>query len=266
MERIENIYLVLSGKGGVGKSTVATQLSLSLANQGRRVGLLDIDLCGPSIPTMLGVSSDKVTQGEKGWIPVKVAGQENLQVMSLGFLLANKDDAVIWRGPKKNAMIKQFLKDVDWGEEPLDFLIIDTPPGTSDEHISVVETLQGVRNPDGVILVSTPQGMSISDVRREIAFCKRAGLTITGMIENMSGYTCPHCNTCTNIFSSGGAKSLADMAGIPFLADIPIDPRIAETEDSGESFVTKFKDSVAANKLNSVAQLMVSKQESKENK
>lgn len=258
LESVKNIILILSGKGGVGKSTVAVQLSLSLAQQGKKVGLLDIDLCGPSVPLMLGLSQSKVTQGDKGWIPVQVPHQENVVVMSIGFLLSSPDSAVIWRGPKKNAMIRQFIQDVDWGS--LDFLIVDTPPGTSDEHISVVETLQGIRIPDGIILVSTPQGLSVSDVRREISFCRRANLVITGIIENMSGFVCPHCSTCSNIFSSGGAKSLAEMTEIPFLTSIPIDPRFSETEEEGgESFVTKYQDSEAAVKLNEVAKTLIDK-------
>lgn len=255
LDNVNNITLILSGKGGVGKSTVAVQLSLSLAIQGKKVGLLDIDLCGPSVPLMLGLSEAKVTQGDHGWIPVVVPHQPNLVVMSIGFLLSSPDSAIVWRGPKKNAMIRQFISDVDWGS--LDFLIIDTPPGTSDEHISVVETLQGARSPDGVILVSTPQSMSVADVRREISFCKRANLPITGIIENMSGYVCPHCSTCSNVFSSGGAKSLADMTDIPFLTAIPIDPRLTESEDSGEDFVKKYSDSEAAEKLNSVALTLI---------
>jgi Mrp family chromosome partitioning ATPase len=259
LDNVKNVTLILSGKGGVGKSTVAVQLSLALASQGKRVGLLDIDLCGPSVPLMLGLSGEKVTQGEKGWIPVVVKHEPNLIVMSIGFLLSSPDSAVIWRGPKKNAMIRQFISDVDWCHywDTLDYLIVDTPPGTSDEHISVVETLQGVRQADGVILVSTPQGLSIADVRREIAFCKRANLKITGLIENMSGYVCPHCAHCCNVFSSGGAKSLAQMTDVPFLASIPIDPRLTECEDSGEDFVTKHQDSQAAINLKSVALALI---------
>lgn len=158
---------------------------------------------------------------------------------------------MIWRGPKKNAMIKQFLVDVNWGQ--LDYLIIDTPPGTSDEHISVVETLKQHRMPDGAILVSTPQGMSVGDVRREIGFCRKAEIPIIGIIENMSGYVCPHCSECTNIFSKGGGEALAKFANIPFLGTIPIDPKLGDCSESGKNFVELFKDSEAAQRFKTIS-------------
>lgn len=162
--------LVLSGKGGVGKSTVSAQLAFALANQGKQVGLLDIDICGPSIPTMLGLVGQEVHQSASGWSPVYV--EDNLGVMSIGFMLPTTDDAVIWRGPRKNGLIKQFLTDVDWGQ--LDYLIIDTPPGTSDEHISIVQYLKAT-NVDGAVIVTTPQEVAMADVRKEINFCKKTG-------------------------------------------------------------------------------------------
>lgn len=163
----------------------------------------------------------------------------------------DRDSAIVWRGPKKNAMIKQFLMDVVWGE--LDYLIIDTPPGTSDEHISVVETIKQNRSPDGAILVSTPQGMSVGDVRREIGFCRKAEIPILGIIENMSGYVCPHCSECTNIFSKGGGEALAQFANIPYLGSIPIDPRLGECAELGQNYVDMFKDSEAALRFKSIA-------------
>lgn len=244
LSRVKKIILILSGKGGVGKSTVAVELALSLADQGKHVGLLDIDLCGPSVPLMLGLSGETITQGENGWIPVKHPEQSRLSVMSIGFLLSSPESAVIWRGPKKNAMIRQFLTQVDWGE--LDYLIVDTPPGTSDEHISVVETLQEEKKAEGAILVSTPQNMSTADVRREISFCKQAGINIIGLVENMSGYVCPNCSECTQIFGGGGASSLAQLTEIPFITSIPIDPRVSECLDTGKDFVLKYKDSETA--------------------
>ncbi|PSC74599.1 cytosolic Fe-S cluster assembly factor NBP35 [Micractinium conductrix] len=183
---IKHIILVLSGKGGVGKSTFSAQLAWALAARGLEVGLLDIDICGPSLPKMLGLEGEEIHQSGAGWSPVYV--QENLGVMSIGFMLPNPDDAVIWRGPRKNGLIKQFLKDVHWGE--CDYLIIDSPPGTSDEHISIVQFLKAARV-DGAVVVTTPQEVSIIDVRKEINFCKKTGIPVLGVVENMSGLRQP---------------------------------------------------------------------------
>ncbi|GAB4823469.1 hypothetical protein N2152v2_010515 [Parachlorella kessleri] len=179
---IKHVILVLSGKGGVGKSTFSAQLAFSLAARGLEVGLMDIDICGPSIPKMLGLEGEEIHQSNLGWSPVYV--QENLGVMSIGFMLPNPDDAVIWRGPRKNGLIKQFLKDVHWGD--LDYLVIDSPPGTSDEHISIVQFLKA-GHVDGAVVVTTPQEVSIIDVRKEINFCKKTGIPVLGVVENMSG-------------------------------------------------------------------------------
>ncbi|KAK4521869.1 PPM-type phosphatase domain-containing protein [Mucor velutinosus] len=239
---IKNIVLVLSGKGGVGKSSVTTQLALGLVHQGKKVGVLDIDLTGPSIPRMLGLDGKKVHQASQGWVPVYADENQRLSCMSIGFLLTNKNDSVVWRGPKKNAMIKQFLQDVYWGE--LDYLLIDTPPGTSDEHIGIVEYLKEF-NPDGAVIVTTPQGVAIADVRKEVSFCKKVKLPILGVVENMSGFVCPHCAECTNIFSSGGGESMAKDYDIDFFGRVPIDPgftSMVETEGSG-SYVKMFEKS-----------------------
>lgn len=231
-ERIaKKIILVMSGKGGVGKSSVSVELALALSKKGKQVGLLDIDLCGPSIPRMLGLEGHDVRQSEKGWLPVQLPSSQ-LRVMSMGFVSPDRTAPVIWRGPKKTAVIGQFIRDVDWGSEPLDFLVVDTPPGTSDEHITVTAELARF-NPDGVVLVTTPQNVSLGDVRREVAFCRKAQLPILGVYENMSGFVCPHCSECTRIFSSGGGKSLAEACHIPYLGAIPIDPRIGELMDQG---------------------------------
>ncbi|KAJ3065919.1 cytosolic Fe-S cluster assembly factor cfd1 [Podochytrium sp. JEL0797] len=230
-----NVILVLSGKGGVGKSTVSTSLALSLAASNHSVGILDIDLTGPSVPRILGVSEHRVHQGSKGWVPVQVPlpmGVGRLGCMSIGFLLKDKGDAVIWRGPKKTAMIRQFLQDVDWGTEPLDYLIIDTPPGTGDEHIALVENLRDGWNVTGAVLVTTPQDVSIADVRKELSFCNKVGIKVLGIVENMSGYVCPHCSECTNLFSKGGGESLAKEHNLTFLGYIPIDPSLVNMIES----------------------------------
>jgi len=237
MDLIKHKILVLSGKGGVGKSTVSVQLALILSQiVNAKVGVLDIDLCGPSIPQLLGLKKKDVMQSTDGYVPVHVESNKNLCAMSIGFLLPNDTDPVIWRGPKKTAVIKQFLHQVVWGE--LDYLIVDTPPGTSDEHISIVQYLNQC-NIDGAVIVTTPQAVSLVDVRREIDFCKKTGINILGLVENMSGYKCPCCDEVTNIFATGGGKALAEEMKIPFIGSIPIDTAISTSGEQGASFVEK---------------------------
>ena len=183
--------------------------------------MLDIDLTGPSIPRMFGLEGAQVHQSSGGWVPIPVEGA-NIVCMSIGFLLADRGDSVVWRGPKKSAMIKQFLTNVMWGN--LDYLLIDTPPGTSDEHITVMEMLRD-SSPEGAVLVTTPQGVATNDVRKELNFCRKVGIDVLGVVENMSGYICPHCADCTNIFSSGGGEAMAKEYNVPFLGRAPIDPK-----------------------------------------
>ncbi|XP_065826423.1 cytosolic Fe-S cluster assembly factor NUBP2 homolog [Oscarella lobularis] len=249
LQSVKHIVLVLSGKGGVGKSTFATQLALTLVQNGKKVGLLDVDLCGPSIPRMLGIEKRDVHQCSEGWLPVYCDASQRLGVMSIAFLLAGRGDAVVWRGPKKNAMIKQFLVDVYWGE--LDYLIIDTPPGTSDEHITVIENIISCK-PDGAVLVTTSQAVATADVRREVSFCSKTKLPILGIVENMSGYVCPHCSHCTNVFSRGGGEMLAKHADVPFLGSIPLDPNLAACGDEGKSFVEAFPESKACKSIQEI--------------
>ncbi|KAG2427806.1 hypothetical protein HXX76_012130 [Chlamydomonas incerta] len=193
MSRVKHKLLVLSGKGGVGKSTVSAQLAFALARRGFEVGLLDIDICGPSVPKMLGLEGQEIHSSGAGWSPVYV--EDNLAVMSIGFMLPNPDEAVIWRGPRKNGLIKQFLKDVDWGE--LDYLVVDAPPGTSDEHITITQCLQGAALGSGgsggaaAVIVTTPQDVAIIDVRKEVSFCRKVGLPVLGVVENMAGLVLP---------------------------------------------------------------------------
>ncbi|XP_013779473.1 cytosolic Fe-S cluster assembly factor nubp1-like isoform X1 [Limulus polyphemus] len=241
---VQHIILILSGKGGVGKSTVTSGLAHAFAADNvQNVGLLDIDICGPSIPRIMGLEGEQVHQSGSGWSPVFV--EENLGVMSVGFLLASPDDAVIWRGPKKNGLIKQFLRDVDWGE--LNYLLIDTPPGTSDEHLSIAQYLKG-SNVDGAVIVTTPQEISLLDVRKEINFCQKVGIPIIGVIENMSGFVCPKCKTESQIFppTTGGADKMAADLNVPFLGKIPLDPQIGKCCDEGKSFLREVPDSPAA--------------------
>ncbi|XP_027469270.1 cytosolic Fe-S cluster assembly factor NUBP2 isoform X2 [Callorhinus ursinus] len=200
---VRHIILVLSGKGGVGKSTISTELALALRHAGKKVGILDVDLCGPSIPRMLRAQGRAVHQCDSGWVPVFVDQEQSISLMSVGFLLESPDEAVVWRGPKKNALIKQFVSDVAWGQ--LDYLVVDTPPGTSDEHMAAVEALRPY-SPLGALVVTTPQAVSVGDVRRELTFCRKTGLQVVGVVENMSGFVCPHCAAlCLWILSSRGA-------------------------------------------------------------
>ncbi|SCU84201.1 LAFA_0D08746g1_1 [Lachancea sp. 'fantastica'] len=234
LSEVRHILLILSGKGGVGKSSVTTQLALALAGLGNKVGVLDIDLTGPSIPRMFGLEGHSIFQSNNGWMPVSKYEEGNgvLKVMSLGFLLNDRGNSVVWRGPKKTAMIKQFIKDVVWGE--LDYLLIDTPPGTSDEHISIAEELRWA-NPDGAIIVTTPQTVATADVKKEINFCRKVNFDILGIVENMSGFVCPHCAECTNIFSKGGGQKLSEELKIPFLGNVPIDPTFVELIENQKS-------------------------------
>jgi Mrp family chromosome partitioning ATPase len=256
LDNVRNIILVLSGKGGVGKSSITTQLALALSLQGHTVGVLDIDLTGPSIPRFFGIEESKVRQAPGGWIPVDVHAKQALPThrtqtaeghaigalscMSLGFILANRTDAVIWRGPKKTAMVRQFLTDVLWPE--LDYLLIDTPPGTSDEHISLLETLLKNTSPTpsaslpylaGAVVVTTPQAISISDVKKELNFCRKTGIRVLGVVENMAGFVCPNCSECTNVFSKGGGEVMAKDFEVPFLGSVPIDPAFVMLIEEG---------------------------------
>jgi Mrp family chromosome partitioning ATPase len=247
---VKHKILILSGKGGVGKSTFTSLLAHAFAsNVDNTVGIMDTDICGPSIPKMMGVENETIHVSGGGWEPVWVL--DNLGVMSVQFMLPNRDDAVIWRGPKKNGLIKQFLKDVQWGD--MDFLLVDTPPGTSDEHLSVNSFLKesGV---DGAVMVTTPQEVSLLDVRKEIDFCRKAGIRVLGIVENMSGFVCPKCTHESQIFqaTTGGAKTLAQEMGIPFLGAVPLDPRIGMSCDYGESFFDAYPDSPACTALKSV--------------
>lgn len=232
LQKIRHKVLVMSGKGGVGKSTVAANMAISLSLAGKRVGLLDVDIHGPSIPKMLHIDSAEVIQ-DKGKIrPVEHAG---LKVMSIAFLLRDRDDAIIWRGPMKASVIKQFLKDVEWGE--LDYLIIDSPPGTGDEPLSVVQLAEPV---DGAVVVTTPQAVATADVRKSIRFCGQLHLPVLGVVENMSGFVCPKCGEVTDIFTTGGGEQIASEMGVPFLGRIPIDPAVARACDAGTPFVYHY--------------------------
>jgi Mrp family chromosome partitioning ATPase/predicted Fe-Mo cluster-binding NifX family protein len=239
LSRIKHKIMVLSGKGGVGKSTVATNIAVSLAMEGKKVGILDTDFHGPSIPTLLNLEGSQPLSDGKLIVPVDFT--EGIKVMSIGFLLSNKDDAIIWRGPMKMGVIKQLLTEVKWGD--LDYLIIDFPPGTGDEPLSVAQLIPSV---DGAIVVTTPQDLSLNDVRKCINFCRQVNVPVLGVLENMSGLVCPECKTVIDIFKTGGGEKMAKEMGVPFLGKIPIEPRIVEASDNGKPFVYHFSKTKAA--------------------
>jgi len=243
VKQIKHQILILSGKGGVGKSTVAVNLAVSLSLSGKSVGLLDIDIHGPSVPKILNLEGTALQTDGKALLPVEVS--ENLKVMSIGFLLQNSDDAVIWRGPRKYHMIKQFLKDVNWGE--LDFLIIDSPPGTGDEPLSIVQLLE---NADGAVIITTPQQLAIVDVKKCITFCRQLNLPVLGVVENMSGFVCPKCGERTDIFKSGGGEQMAEQMNVPFLGRIPINQQIVDACDAGQPYLQHYSQSQTAEAFN----------------
>ncbi len=250
MGKIKQKIMVLSGKGGVGKSTVAANLAITLAQDGHQVGLLDVDIHGPSIPKLLGIEDQVPRMGQETIYPIEVA--TNIKVMSMGFLLRDKDMAVIWRGPLKMGAIKQFLKDVEWGE--LDYLIIDSPPGTGDEPLSVAQLIP---NLDGAIVVTSPQDLSIIDVRKSITFCRQVKMPVLGVIENMSGLICPHCGKEIEVFKKGGGQRMAMEMNVPFLGMIPMDPQVVEASDKGVPFVSEYSETETARAFEGVIRTLL---------
>lgn len=243
---IDKRILVMSGKGGVGKSTTAVNLAIALSQQGKNVGLLDIDLHGPSLPKMLGLEDVRPNGSEAGIHPLEFAG---LKLMSIGFLLQKTSDAMIIRGPMKNGAIQQLLADVAWGE--LDYLVVDCPPGTGDEPLSAVQMLgKGA----GAVVVTTPQDVALVDVEKSLSFCQQLNLPVIGMIENMSGFICPHCDKRSDIFKSGGGSKLAEEYNIPFLAKVPLDPRIVVAGDSGKPHILSHPESECSVALEGAAE------------
>ncbi|MCD4734204.1 Mrp/NBP35 family ATP-binding protein [bacterium] len=236
LDKITNKLMVFSGKGGVGKSTVAANLAVSLAQSGQRVGLLDIDFHGPSIPKLLGVTDKRMDITEDN-TALPVIGPSGVKIVSIGFLLPDLDQATIWRGPLKMGVFKQLLGQTEWGE--LDWLIIDSPPGTGDEPLSVAQTIVGTKG----LLVTTPQQIATDDVRRSIGFARKLGMELVGMIENMSGMVCPHCGERIDVFKGGGGKAMAAEVGVRFLGRVPLDPAAVEAGDDGRPVVAAMPDS-----------------------
>ncbi|MCW4029940.1 MAG: Mrp/NBP35 family ATP-binding protein [Candidatus Bathyarchaeota archaeon] len=238
MSKIKHKIAIISGKGGVGKSTVTVNLAAAFAKAGNKVGVLDADIHGPSVPRLLGLDGQQAKSGPPGIFPVN--GPLGMKVMSIDFFLG-AEMPTIWRGPLKMRAIKQFLSDIVWGE--LDYLFIDLPPGTGDEPLSVAQLLPDL---DGVVIVTMPTGLSSAVVKKAITFAERLNMFIIGVVENMSGFVCPHCGTKTEIFGSGGGEKMSAEAGVRFLGSIPIDPEVGVDTDNGTPFVVAHPDSVAA--------------------
>jgi Mrp family chromosome partitioning ATPase len=247
LSKIKYKIMVMSGKGGVGKSTVSVSLASALNSLGFTVGIIDADIHGPNIPKMFGMTQKGVQSDENGLIPFEAA--EGLKVMSVGFLLKNDDDAVIWRAPVKHGMIEQFMSEVNWGE--LDFLIIDLPPGTGDEPLSVAHIIGGV---DGAVIVTTPQEVALLDSRKSVTFARKLKIPVYGIVENMSGMVCPHCGETVDLFKSGGGEKAAAEMGVNFLGRVPIDPMVVVQGDSGKPYVLEVTDTPTAAAFRAIAE------------
>ena len=252
---VKHVILVLSGKGGVGKSTVSVNLAFALANHGKNVGLLDLDFHGPSIPKMLGIEDQRPTVLAHAIEPVHMTG--NLAVMSMAFLLPDTSSPVIWRGPMKMGAIQQFLAEVNWGS--LDYLVVDLPPGTGDEALTIVQLAPNVK---GAVVVTTPQDVAVLDAVKAVKFIEKLELPVIGIIENMSGMICPHCKETIDLFSTGGGKKAAEDLGVPFLGAIPLDPEMVKAGDEGRPYILRHVDSPTWKAVNAVMENLVQQVES----
>jgi len=239
--RIRNKVVVMSGKGGVGKTTVAVNIASGLAKKGHKVGIMDVDIHGPNVPKMLGIEGKRLEYDEDGMIPIKVT--ENLKAISMSFLLPDPESPVIWRGPMKIGLINQFLGDVQWGD--LDYLVIDLPPGTGDETLSIAQLITGAQ----ALIVTTPQEVALLDSRKALNFARKLNMPILGVVENMSGMLCPHCGKPIELFKKGGGEKAAREMDAFFLGRLPIDPNMVICGDAGTPMVLKEWDSVSMGPL-----------------
>jgi ATP-binding protein involved in chromosome partitioning len=248
LSKIKNKFIVMSGKGGVGKTSVSVNLGIALASLGHKVGLMDVDIHGPDVPRMLGLEGLLDINQNQRLLPKRYS--DNLSAVSIESLMPNKDEAIIWRGPVKHSAIRQFVGDVEWGN--LDFLIVDSPPGTGDEPLTVAQVIKDAQ----AIIVTTPQEVSLADVRKSISFCKTVNMKLFGIIENMSGFTCPHCGDLIDLFGSGGGERTAKDAGIPFLGKIPFDTEMVSCGDTGTSYQDTHEASAVTKAFRDVADRM----------
>lgn len=247
---VKHVILVLSGKGGVGKSTVSVNLAYALSNHGFRVGLLDLDMHGPNIPKMLGIENEKFSVDGERIEPVHVTGK--LSVVSIAFVLPDVSTPLIWRGPMKMAAIQQFLEDVSWG--PLDYLVVDLPPGTGDEALTIAQLAPNVR---GAVIVTTPQDVATLDAKKSVKFIEKLGLPVLGIIENMSGMICPHCNEEIDLFGKGGGKKIADELKVPYLGAIPLDIEVRKAGDEGRPFIIRRADSPTWKSVDAIMEALI---------
>ena len=252
MKGIKHKIVVLSGKGGVGKTTVATNLAVSFAKRGKNAGILDVDIYGPNVPKLLGLEGQHPTVVGESINPI--IGPQDIKVMSMGFLLRKDDDAVAWRGPLVAKAITQFLSDVRWGE--LDVLVVDLPPGTGDEILSILQSIPDI---DGVVIVSTPQEVAVLDARRAIQLVEKMGVPVLGIVENMSEFVCPKCGEVYKIFGEGAAKKAAEEYGIDHLGTLPLDPRVITLSDEGTPFVIKEPESKVAHAFSDLVDKLAKK-------
>lgn len=249
MGRIRHKIFVMSGKGGVGKSSVTVNLAAALAERGLRTGILDVDIHGPSVPNLLALRGGIEADADGALLPA--AWNERLHVISMDSLLEDRDQAILWRGPKKSSAIRQFLSDVAWGD--LDFMVIDSPPGTGDEHMTVLKTI-----PEALcLMVTTPQEISLADVRKAVNFLQHAESRVLGVVENMSGLSCPHCGREIDLFQKGGGRKLAEQYGLPFLGAIPLDPATVVSADQGVPVVLQNYDGPARKAFLALADAVV---------
>ncbi len=237
--KIRNKILVMSGKGGVGKSTVAVNLALGLAERGWKVGLMDVDLHGPDVCRMLNLTGELQPLQSKSDLVPPLLYKDKVKVVSLEYMMRDRDEAIIWRGPLKIQAIRQFVGDMDWGE--LDYLVVDAPPGTGDEPLSVAQTIPNVQ----ALVVTTPQEVALADVRKSLNFCKTVKMPVVGVVENMSGFVCPHCGETVDIFGTGGGEKTARDFDLPFLGKVPMDPRVVMGGDNGQPYLSSDADSPA---------------------
>lgn len=247
LKKIKHVIIVLSGKGGVGKSTVSVNLAMGLAMRNHRTGIMDLDIHGPNVPKMMGVEDEQIIADEKGERLIPVVAPNNVKVMSLAFLLPGKDIPVAWRGPVKMGAIRQFIEEVDWGD--LDYLVVDMPPGTGDEALSIIQLIPKA---DGFVIVTTPQDVALLDSRKSLVFAAQANMPIIGIVENMSGFICPHCNERTEIFGSGGGERMAKEMDVQFLGSIPIEPNVVKSGDSGLPVICGEPESETAKSLQTI--------------
>ena len=251
LENIKHVIIVISGKGGVGKSTVSANIAETLSMQGYQTGIMDVDITGPNIPKMFHVEDEKLSVDDNRLlVPVDVP--PSLKLVSMAFLLPSKDSALTWRGPVRSSAVQQFIEDVNWG--PLDYLIVDMPPGTGDEALSIIQLIPKA---DGTVIVTTPQEVSLLDARKTVTFSSIANIPIIGIVENMSGFVCPHCGEVTNIFKSGGGEDAANQLGIQFLGRIPLEAGVVNSGDKGMPVVIAEPDSASAKAFKSVVAKIV---------